>query len=154
MNDCLWYQTIPTFKNQNSKTLESFLPTEKYEDELFFTYSESLIDENVYQEIINNYNSHPDNKYYKEEKEIAEKLKSVKLWKRISTLFPDDDYDVFPSELHCDTFEQGEIGDCYFVDMISLLSNYGELIKRLFPIKKKIFKVIMKLFYLLMDGKE
>ena len=56
------------------------------------------------------------------------------MWKRISELFPD--YDLFPTELHCDNFQQEEIGDCYFVDMISLISNYGELLTRLFPIEK------------------
>ena len=45
--------------------------------------------------------------------------------------------DLFPPELHCDNFKQGQIGDCYFIDMIALLSNqHKNLITRLFPIKK------------------
>ena len=62
------------------------------------------------------------------------RLNQVRVWKRISDLFPT--YDLFPSQLHCDTFSQGAIDDCYFISMISLISNYGEMLTRLFPIPK------------------
>ena len=37
--------------------------------------------------------------------------------KRISELFPH--YNLFPSELHCDTFKQEEIGDCSILFSLS-----------------------------------
>ena len=39
--------------------------------------------------------------------------------------------------MHYDNFEQGQIGDYYFIDMVALISNYGELLTRLFPKKEK-----------------
>lgn len=129
-----WYESIPTFKDQKPRTLDSFLPNEKFEDDLFVAGPNSLIDQQVYDDIIDKYNSDPDNDDKKSKKSDADILNSITVWKRISELFPH--YNLFPSELHCDTFKQEEIGDCYFIDIIALLSNYGELIKRLFPIKK------------------
>ena len=131
-----WYSSIPTFNNQVPKSLESFSPNDKYFDISFSLNRESLIDNDTYKEIMKNYGDDPHNEKYAREKEKADLLNSVKNWKRISDLFPN--YDLFPTSLHCDTFKQGKIGDCYFVDMISLLSNYGELITRLFPIQKNI----------------
>ena len=130
----LWYESIPTFLNQEPRTLDSFNSNEKFEDDKFVPCVNSLIDPSVYKRIVDNYISEPNNKLYQDDKEDADLLNSITVWMRISDLYPD--YDLFPSELHCDSFEQGSIGDCYFVDMISLISNYGELLTRLFPIKK------------------
>lgn len=131
-----WYSSIPTFNNQVPKSLESFSPNDKYFDISFSLNIHSLLDNDTYMDIMKNYRDDPHNEKYAREKEKADLLYSVKNWKRISDLFPN--YDLFPTSLHCDTFKQGKIGDCYFVDMISLLSNYGELITRLFPIQKNI----------------
>ena len=129
-NNTLWYQTIPTFKNQESRTLDSFGANEKYEDDFFLAYSNSIIDPNVYQNIMND-------PQLQGERNKANLLNSVQEWKRIPEIFVDfESYDLFPTILHCDTFSQGQIGDCYFVDVISLISNYGELLTKLFPIKK------------------
>lgn len=122
----LWFESIPTYLGQNPRTLDSFKNGEKYEDDFFPPIPSSLIDQTEYQNIQDDYNL--------EEKNIADKLNSITIWKRISELYPE--YDLFPPELHCDCFKQGKIGDCYFVDMIALISNYDELLKRLFPIKK------------------
>ena len=129
-----WYESIPTFKNQIPRSFGSFSQNEKFTDDLFFTKPDSIIDQNVYQNIIKKYISNPDNKDFQIEAVQAEELRSIRVWKRISEFYPD--YDLFPPELHCDNFQQEEIGDCYFIDMISLISNYGELLTRLFPIQK------------------
>lgn len=129
----LWFESIPTYLGQNSRTLDSFTKKEKYEDAVFPPIPNSLIDQNVYQKIQNDYNSNIDDDNLKE-KIKADRLNSITVWKRISDLYPK--YDLFPPELHCDCFKQGEIVDCYFIDMIALISNYDGLLKRLFPIKK------------------
>lgn len=113
-----WYQSLPVFNNQLPRVLTSFRPNEKYEDDFFVTSPDSLIPSNL--NIINR-------------RDIA-RLNQVRVWKRISDLFPN--YDLFPSQLNCDTFSQGDIDDCYFISMISLISNYGEMLTRLFPIPK------------------
>ena len=99
-----WYETIPTFLNQESRTLESFSSNEKYEDSFF------PLDED------------DKTKYH------------IKCLRRISEEYPT--YDLFPPQLHADVFQQKKIGDCYFLSMISLVSNYGQLLTILFPIKK------------------
>ncbi len=130
----LWYESIPVFLNQTPRTIESFKSNEKFEDDKFLPYSGSLIDPETFSSIQKKYNLYPNEATCRREKAKADKLNSITFWTRISDLYPD--YDLFPSELHCDCFEQGDIGDCYFVDMIALISNYDELLKRLFPIKK------------------
>lgn len=120
--------------NQASRALDSFTSDEKYQDDLFPPCCNSLIESNVYQRIQNLFENDPNNDKYRDEKEEADILNSITIWKRISDIYPN--YDLFPPDLHCDSFEQGEIGDCYFVDMVALISNYGELLTRLFPIKK------------------
>ena len=119
-----WYKTIPIFNNETPRDLTSFKPNEKFTDETFLTYTDSLISEVKYQEIMNN--------PYDPDRTTAELLYNIKEWKRISDLFLNSK--LFPPELNCDTFCQGKIGDCYFVSMISLISNYGEMLTRLFPI--------------------
>ena len=99
----LWYKSIPVFLNQVPRTLESFNPNEKYEDDLFVACPDSLIKPEIYQRVINNYYSNPNNPDYEEDKKEAEILNSITIWKRISDLFPN--YDLFPQKLHCDTFK-------------------------------------------------
>ena len=40
---------------------------------------------------------------------------------------------LFENELNCTYANQGELGDCYFIEALSILSNYGQLIYQLFP---------------------
>ena len=42
-------------------------------------------------------------------------------------------YKLFENELNCTYANQGELGDCYFIEALSILSNYGQLIYQLFP---------------------
>ena len=58
----------------------------------------------------------------------------IQEWRRISEEY--SNYELFPPQLHADVFKQNAVGDCYFLSMISLISNYGQLLTRLFPIKK------------------
>ena len=117
-----WYKSLPIYKNQPQRSLENFDENNKFEDEAFKAAQESFITTEKL-------------KTLKDEDDL--KLAKLNItWKRISD-FPDfNEYDIFPPELNCDNFEQGFFGDCYFLSMVALISNYGELLKRLFPIKK------------------
>ena len=42
-------------------------------------------------------------------------------------------YKLFKNELNCTFAKQGILGDCYFIEALSILSNYGQLIYQLFP---------------------
>ena len=53
--DNLWFQSIPTFLNQPPRSLDSFRFNEKYIDDLFPPRSSSLIEQNEYQRIQNDY---------------------------------------------------------------------------------------------------
>ena len=65
----LWYQSLPTFNDQPPRSLDSFNQNEKFEDNFFVAGGpDSLISQNVYQEIIKNYNLNPDDKDYQKEK--------------------------------------------------------------------------------------
>ena len=86
MLNSVWYESIPTFKNQPSRTLDSFSPNEKYEDDFFPPTSDSLIPFELYQKIINGNN--------REDIGDAEHLNSIGLWRRISECFPN--YNLFP----------------------------------------------------------
>ena len=136
-----WYQSIPTFMNQPSRTLESFSPNEKYTDNLF---PHALVTQELINNLIKEIQKLVDENDEDKEDELNECFKILdkarkleKLneeWKRISDLYPS--YELFPLQLHSDTFKQKDIGDCYFLSMISLISNYGQLLTRLFPIPK------------------
>ena len=139
-----WYQSLPIYNNEQPIKIEKFNSNEKFEDPNFPPNRESLVS----QEIINNlnqdlqlYSQNQEKKEELEEKinlanqlhELRYKNKEIK-WKRISEIIPN--CELFPNELHCDCFSQKYIGDCYFIDIISLISNYSDLIKILFPIGK------------------
>lgn len=44
--------------------------------------------------------------------------------------------EIFNKEINCTKFVQGIIGDCYILDVISNLSNYGHLLTHIFRIDK------------------
>ena len=44
--------------------------------------------------------------------------------------------EIFNKEINCTKFVQGTIGDCYILDVISNLSNYGHLLTQIFRIDK------------------
>ena len=120
-----WYKSIPTFKNQQPSSLENFDENNKFEDKEFEACQKSFITPEKI-EIV------------KDENELNFAKTNIE-WKRISDFEDFDKYDLFPPELNCDNFEQGYFGDCYFLSMVALISNYGELLKRLFPIGKNKF---------------
>ena len=117
-----WYQTLPIYLNQLPRTLQNFDENNKFEDETFPATQESFVIPEKIKTIID------------QEDLIFAQTKIE--WKRLSDFQDFDKYDLFPPELNCDNFEQGFFGDCYFLSMIALISNYAELLKRLFPIKK------------------
>ena len=132
--DIDWYKSIPTYLNQPARTSENSSEKEKFVDELFPPIKDSLITKEKLKDLENKYNSSK-KKEDEEKLLLGQKLDKIKEWKRISDLFPD--YDLFSPILNCNSFKQGfAIGDCYFASMVSLLSNYGDFIIRLFPIYK------------------
>ena len=120
-----WYKSIPTFHDQKPCSLENFDKNNKFEDDDFKPSQESFVVPEKIKTIVD-----------KQELQLA---KTNIKWKRISDFEDFDKYDLFPPELNCDNFEQGFFGDCYFLSMVALISNYGDLLKRLFPIGKNPF---------------
>ena len=136
-----WYKSIPTYNNQPPCSLENFSEKQQFIDKEFPPEVDSLVTDEIikylqYQIAIIK-NDEDLKKRYEDRLKIANKLKSITHWERISKLFPD--YELFPPELNSDVFKQNQIGDCYFVSIISLASNYGDLITKLFPISKNPF---------------
>ena len=43
---------------------------------------------------------------------------------------------IFDEKIDCTKFVQNSIGNCYFLNVISLLSNYGQLLTQIFRIDK------------------
>ena len=43
---------------------------------------------------------------------------------------------IFDEKINCTKFHQNSIGNCYFLDVVSLLSNYGQLLTQIFRIDK------------------
>ena len=142
-----WYQSLPVYNNEQPRQIEDFNSNEKFEDPNFPPKIQSLVTPEIIQNLNDDYIKNSSIPVLKEylEKQIKRandfnnsKFENYKIeWKRISEFIPNAE--LFPTELHCDCFSQNYIGDCYFVDMISLISNYGELLKRLFPIEKNSF---------------
>ena len=52
-------------------------------------------------------------------------------YKSISDL--NDNYVMFENKIDCTNVEQGTLGTCYFLETISTMSNYGQLLYQLFP---------------------
>ena len=136
-----WYKSIPTYNNQPPCSLENFSEKQLFIDKEFLPEVDSLVTDEIIEYLKKEIEKNKYNiflkEYYEEQLEIATKLKDIKHWERISKLFPD--YELFPPELHSDVFYQNEIGDCYFLSVVSLASNYGDLITKLLPISKNPF---------------
>ena len=68
------------------------------------------------------YDNSPD-RYLEEYDQIFE-------WKRIPL---NENYKIFGNKINCSNVEQGYLGTCYFLETISTLSNFGQLLYQLFP---------------------
>ena len=109
-----WSKSIPIFYDQTPRSLENFDVNNKFEDECFDACQESFVtDEKI--------------KTITDTKDLNLAHKQI-AWERISDFEDFDEYDIFPPELNCDNFEQGIFGDCYFLSMVALISNYPELL--------------------------
>ena len=75
------------------------------------------------------YNNHP-NKIEK----YLKKYEKLFYFKSLSEL--NHSYDVFQNKIDCTNVVQGYLGTCYFLETISTLSNYGQLLFQLFPKEK------------------
>ena len=42
-------------------------------------------------------------------------------------------FKIFEDNINCNNISQGHLGTCYFLEALSVLSNYGELLYQLFP---------------------
>ena len=139
MNYQNWYDSIPTYNNQLPKNLDNFDQNTQFIDNDFPPSKQSLVTQKKIDELNYLYSKEKDSKKKKEIKEDLDfalflyNEDEIK-WERISELYPN--YELFPKNLNSDSFSQNYIGDCYFLSMVSLISNYSQLVKRLFPIKK------------------
>ena len=71
---------------------------------------------------------------YKDERRIPEMLQlydEIFEFKRIS--YSDKNYKIFENKINCSNIGQGALGTCYFLEALSVLSNYGQLLYQLFP---------------------
>ena len=64
--------------------------------------------------------------------ELLKDMKKKLVWKRLSAIPNFDNFSLFPVEIHSCLFNQGMIADCYCIDAISGLSNYGQTITQIF----------------------
>ena len=71
-------------------------------------------------------------------------------WKRISDLYPS--YELFPLQLHSDTFKQKDIGDCYFLSSVGALCEKNDIFTQLFYTQKKSSQNIYGI-YLFLNGR-
>ena len=100
--------------------------TNKIYDEYFPPTSDSIFS-------IDRKGNKTDIKNYKIKKcELLEKKLKKLVWKRLSEIPDFDKFSLFPNEIHSCLFNQGLIGDCYCIDAISGLSNYGQTITQIF----------------------
>ena len=65
--------------------------------------------------------------------ETKEDFLKILTFKRLSEL----DLEIFDDKIDCSKFRQGLIGNCYFIDAISNLSNCAQILTQLFRIDKK-----------------
>ena len=63
-------------------------------------------------------------------------------WESIANISHKENFKIFENEINCTNVKQGYLGTCYFLEAVSTLSNYGQLLYQLFPnedLKKKEF---------------
>ena len=61
-------------------------------------------------------------------------------WESIANISHKENFKIFENEINCTNVKQGYLGTCYFLEAVSTLSNYGQLLYQLFPnedLKKK-----------------
>ena len=46
------------------------------------------------------------------------------------------DLKIFRNKIDCSNISQGNLGTCYFLEALSILSNYGQLLYQLFPLEE------------------
>ena len=72
--------------------------------------------------------------YYEDEdeKHLRESVENLGLtniiWKSCQEIFPNEDLVILPEKLDCSCFNQGYIGDCYFITCIQALSKIPQLL--------------------------
>ena len=66
-----------------------------------------------------------------EDEEFPEE-EDIIYWKRLSEIKKENQkYDLFDEYTDCCSFNQGELADCYIINVMSVLSNFSELITQL-----------------------
>ena len=89
-----------------------------------FNEVENKIFDNMIEPNIELYFGDTPEKYLEEYDNIFE-------YKSISDL--NENYVIFENKIDCTNVQQGSLGTCYFLETISTLSNYGQLLYQLFP---------------------
>ena len=74
--------------------------------------------------------------YYDKNEKYLEEFNKTYYFQSISELNDKHKYKIFENTIDCTNVKQGILGTCYFLEAISTLSNYGQLLFQLFPIEK------------------
>ena len=68
---------------------------------------------------------------YSNKSEYLKVIDNLFKWESISKISAN--FKIFENKIDCTNIEQGSLGTCYFLETISTLSNYGQLLYQLFP---------------------
>ena len=110
-------------KNNNSNIIEF------YTDKLFPPENISIFEKKILEKI-NEEQKIPDSKYYKV---LFKDFKENQIiWKRARDIFKNGEFTLFSDNISPNNILQGSIGNCYFLTVISALTNYPTLIFQLF----------------------
>ena len=134
-------------KNKKSnKKIDLSVWTEKWEEQLkkrvYYSIKKEIFEDLEYDKI-KNYFIGKNNEILEEYKQFIEVHSIVECknnkWKY--KLYGDDqeknfsELKIFQNEIDCSNIKQGNLGTCYFLEALSTLSNYGQLLYQLFPIE-------------------
>ena len=66
--------------------------------------------------------------------DVPEYLKTIDKYFEVKSISKmNKDFKIFDNNISCTNVSQGHLGTCYFLETISTLSNYGQLLYQLFP---------------------
>ena len=116
------YLNIPYYKNQSLP-----IPNEKFTDPLFPPNLNSLISKDENDNYID----------IKEGPTNSKKIDTINTsWRRCSEIFKNQKYLIFENKIKIEDINQGKLGDCYFLATLASLTNYPNLIYKMFKTKK------------------
>ena len=114
----------PSVKKKSLDNLKRILNLKKKDNNFLEEIFKLIFSKKLYKEIYRNRNE----KYLEVYRNLFE-------YKRISPIIKGH-YKIFENKIDCTNVKQGLLGTCYFLETISTLSNYGQLLYQLFPQEK------------------